>query len=106
MNFAGDAVSDQQKVKIEDFVRSLGKEKIMSDKKEVARKKARDLIKRFGIKSLPVNVERIARSLEVKVEFSSIRRRALRHGTDQGWCFCDRNQFPAPSQPAAVHDSP
>ena len=42
----------------------------MSDKKEVARQKARDLIKRFGIKSLPVNVERIARSLEVKVEFS------------------------------------
>jgi Zn-dependent peptidase ImmA (M78 family) len=42
----------------------------MSDKKDVARQKARDLIKRFGIKSLPVNVERIARSLEVKVEFS------------------------------------
>jgi transcriptional regulator with XRE-family HTH domain len=27
MNFTGDAVSDQQKVKLEDFVRSLGKKK-------------------------------------------------------------------------------
>ena len=32
--------------------------------------KARELIKQFGIKSPPVNVERIARSLGVKVEFA------------------------------------
>jgi Zn-dependent peptidase ImmA (M78 family) len=38
--------------------------------KDAARQQARDLIKRFGIKSPPVNVERIARSLGVKVEFA------------------------------------
>jgi Zn-dependent peptidase ImmA (M78 family) len=38
--------------------------------KEAARHEARALIKKFGIKSPPVNVERIARSLGVKVEFA------------------------------------
>ena len=39
-------------------------------KKDEARRKARELIIEFGIKSLPVNVERIARQLGVKVEFA------------------------------------
>lgn len=39
-------------------------------KKDDARRKARELIKEFGVKSLPVNVERIARSLGAKVEFA------------------------------------
>ena len=39
-------------------------------KKDEARNKAREIIRRFGIKSPPVNVERIARSLGVKVEFA------------------------------------
>jgi Zn-dependent peptidase ImmA (M78 family) len=38
--------------------------------KEAARQEARALIKKHGIKSPPVNVERIARSLGVKVEFA------------------------------------
>jgi Zn-dependent peptidase ImmA (M78 family) len=38
--------------------------------KDDARLEARALIKRFGIKSPPVNVERIARQLGVKVEFA------------------------------------
>jgi Zn-dependent peptidase ImmA (M78 family) len=42
----------------------------MTNKKEAARQKARELIREFGIKSLPVNVERIARAKGVKVEFA------------------------------------
>ena len=38
--------------------------------KKDARDKAREFIRRFAIKSPPVNVERIARSLGVKVEFA------------------------------------
>ena len=38
--------------------------------KKDARDKAREFIKKFGIKSFPVNVERIARLLNVKVEFA------------------------------------
>jgi Zn-dependent peptidase ImmA (M78 family) len=40
------------------------------NQKENARHEARALIKRFGIKSPPINVERIARQLGVKVEFA------------------------------------
>jgi Zn-dependent peptidase ImmA (M78 family) len=39
-------------------------------KKDDARRKASEIIKEFGVKSLPVNVERIARSLGVKIEFA------------------------------------
>lgn len=40
------------------------------NQKDNAKHEARALIKRFGIKSPPVNVERIARQLGVKVEFA------------------------------------
>lgn len=40
------------------------------NQKDDARREAHALIKKFGIKSPPVNVERIARQLGVKVEFA------------------------------------
>lgn len=40
------------------------------NQKDNAKHEARALIKKFGIKSPPVNVERIARQLGVKVEFA------------------------------------